>query len=242
MTQTWEKPGERDGKRASPKIPGAKERTLPHPTQVGSVLRAIAEVRIQTAGLRFHICDQPTLWGPLGLCTHPQSCLRGGATFRGQTPDPRRRTKPRRHPEPTHPPGALHPIRDSPPTQGPPHPHPKGPSTFPDPHTQRRYHVGPSPAPSPRGALVLDLQPPERGKSVPLPRAAAPWGQPGGRPGPLPLVSLRSEGASTCSCAGSHRRTQREDPRTRRDELVGSVGTSWLSSGGWHVVGGHSPS
>lgn len=101
MTQTWEKPGERDGKRASPKIPGAKERTLPHPTQVGSVLRAIAEVRIQTAGLRFHICDQPTLWGPLGLCTHPQSCLRGGATFRGQTPDPRRRTKPRRHPEPT---------------------------------------------------------------------------------------------------------------------------------------------
>lgn len=82
MTQTWEKPGERDGKRASPKIPGAKERTLPHPTQVGSVLRAIAEVRIQTAGLRFHICDQPTLWGPLGLCTHPQSCLRGGATSR----------------------------------------------------------------------------------------------------------------------------------------------------------------
>ena len=144
--------------------------------------------------------------------------------------------------DPPHPPGALHPIRDSPPTQGPPHPHPKGPSTFPDPHTQRRYHVGPSPAPSPRGALVLDLQPPERGKSVPLPRAAAPWGQPGGRPGPLPLVSLRSEGASTCSCAGSHRRTQREDPRTRRDELVGSVGTSWLSSGGWHVVGGHSPS
>ena len=140
---------------------------------------------------------------------------------------------------PPHPPGALHPIRDSPPTQGPPHPHPKRPSTFPDPHTQRRHHVGPSPAPSPRGALVLDLQPPERGKSVPLPRAAALWGRPGGRPGPLPLVSLRSESASTCSCAGSHRCTQRAGPRTRCDELVGSVGTSWLSSGGWHVVGGH---
>lgn len=67
MTQTWEKPGERDGKRASPKIPEAKERTPPHPTQVGGLLRAIAEVRIQTAGLRFHTCDRPTLWGPLGL-------------------------------------------------------------------------------------------------------------------------------------------------------------------------------
>lgn len=65
------------------------------------MLRAIAEAPIQTARLRFHIYDRPTLWGPLGLSTHPQACLRGGTTFRGQTPGPRQRTKPRGHPEPT---------------------------------------------------------------------------------------------------------------------------------------------
>lgn len=87
---SWERGGRHQrvspGRRASTggKTPGAKEQTPSHPTQAGSMLRAMAEVRIQTAGLRFHTCDQPTLWGPRGPSTHSQTSSEGAPLSEGR--------------------------------------------------------------------------------------------------------------------------------------------------------------